>query len=672
MKKYLLLLLILLIPTNVFAGVCEPNKVIIESVTLENKTDGVIEKEEAHIDGKNININLSMKEVGDTANYIISVKNESEEDYVLDETSFNKSTEYIKYTINTDNNVIPGGSKKEVHLKVEYTKEVPMEALTEGRYVDNNITNINVASNPKEAEPTSTPVPSITPTPINNNPVEVPNTFASTNTYIIVIIVILLAVGIYYYRKNKYVTLTTLLIGIILIVSSRSSFALCTTNIVVESNVEIEKSYAMFLSGREVNTRMKNYVSVDSSYQTEDYTITNIERYTGIPDSRYLIDENKISTDESMYPIYMWRKDDKDNTTIYWYTEATNVYYNPNSNYFYYSLKQINTISNISDISSEYVTNMSNMFGATGYDSTVFTLDLGDKFDTSNVTNMSGMFSCAGYSSTVFTLDLGDKFDTSKVTDMSNMFFSTGHKSTVFTLDLGDKFDTSKVTDMYYMFDSTGYRSTVFTLDLGDKFDTSNVTDMSYMFANAGYTNPSFVLDLGDKFDTSNVTDMSSMFNHTGYSSTIFTLDLGDKFDTSNVTNMAYMFSSTGYNNPNFTLNLGNNFDTSNVTSMRCMFSTVGYSNTNFVLDLGDKFDTSKVTDMWYMFNGFQGTTIYATTSFVTTSVINSTDMFNNCTNLVGYEGTTYNSSNPKDKTYAHLDEGPSNPGYFTGLHYKV
>ena len=41
--------------------------------------------------------------------------------------------------------------------------------------------------------------------------------------------------------------------------------------------------------------------------------------------------------------------------------------------------------------------------------------------------------------------------------------------------------------------------------------------------------------------------------------------------------------------------------------------------------------------------------------------------MFNYCTSLVGGQGTTYNDSNPKDKTYAHIDGGTSNPGYFTG-----
>ena len=39
--------------------------------------------------------------------------------------------------------------------------------------------------------------------------------------------------------------------------------------------------------------------------------------------------------------------------------------------------------------------------------------------------------------------------------------------------------------------------------------------------------------------------------------------------------------------------------------------------------------------------------------------------MFNFATNLVGGAGTVYDSSKT-DKTYAHIDGGTSNPGYFT------
>lgn len=57
--------------------------------------------------------------------------------------------------------------------------------------------------------------------------------------------------------------------------------------------------------------------------------------------------------------------------------------------------------------------------------------------------------------------------------------------------------------------------------------------------------------------------------------------------------------------------------------------------------------------------------TIYTSNKFITNSVTMSTVMFKEATNLVGGSGTKYNSSYA-DKTYAHIDGGTSNPGYFT------
>lgn len=82
-------------------------------------------------------------------------------------------------------------------------------------------------------------------------------------------------------------------------------------------------------------------------------------------------------------------------------------------------------------------------------------------------------------------------------------------------------------------------------------------------------------------------------------------------------------------------------------------------------LDLSS-FNTVNVTTMAEMFNNCKAlTTITVSNSFVTTKVTNSTDMFNSCTSLKGSSGTTYNSSKV-DKTYAHIDGGTSNPGYFS------
>ena len=42
-----------------------------------------------------------------------------------------------------------------------------------------------------------------------------------------------------------------------------------------------------------------------------------------------------------------------------------------------------------------------------------------------------------------------------------------------------------------------------------------------------------------------------------------------------------------------------------------------------------------------------------------------SENMFSGCSSLVGGAGTTYDE-NHTDVEYAHIDEGPSNPGYLT------
>ena len=279
-------------------------------------------------------------------------------------------------------------------------------------------------------------------------------------------------------------------------------------------------------------------------------------------------------------------------------------------------------------INNKPIVSMSYMFGG----SKATTLDVSN-FDTSKVTYMNGMFS----NSQATTLDVSN-FDTSNVTDMSNMF--DGSKAT--TLDLSN-FDTSNVTDMSSMFHS----SQVTTLDVSN-FNTSNVTDMDSMF----YYSQATTLDLSN-FDTSKVTNMKYMFQ----SSQATTLDVSS-FDTSKVTNMTNMFLGSQAT----TLDVSN-FDTSNVTNMISMFS---YSKAT-TLDVSN-FDTSKVTNMSYMFYDFTNLkTIYVSNKFNTDKVTDSTNMFSGCTNLVGGAGTKYNSSYV-DKTYARIDGGTSNPGYFTNI----
>ncbi|MBR5726798.1 MAG: BspA family leucine-rich repeat surface protein, partial [Muribaculaceae bacterium] len=129
--------------------------------------------------------------------------------------------------------------------------------------------------------------------------------------------------------------------------------------------------------------------------------------------------------------------------------------------------------------------------------------------------------------------------------------------------------------------------------------------------------------------------------------------------NTSEVTNMSLMFQSCTQLT---SLDLSH-FNTSKVTDMGGMFSN---STSLRSLDLSS-FNTSKVTNMGWMFNKCSNLrTIYVGNGWTTAAVTSSTNMFSDCISLMGGEGTTYNASNPKDKTYAHIDGGTSNPGYFT------
>ena len=180
--------------------------------------------------------------------------------------------------------------------------------------------------------------------------------------------------------------------------------------------------------------------------------------------------------------------------------------------------------------------------------------------------------------------------------------------------------------------------------------DTSEVEYMDYMFENC--KNLSHV-DLSH-FCTLKAKSMYQMFyNCTRLSS----LDLSN-FNTSRVTDMTSMFY--GCNNLK-DLDLSS-FNTSKVTDMLCMFEECRNLKT---LDLSG-FSTARVQTMGYMFADCDSLeTIYVSSDWSTSTVAFSSNMFNNCTNLVGGAGTTYDA-NHIDAAYAHIDGGTDNPGYLT------
>ena len=320
------------------------------------------------------------------------------------------------------------------------------------------------------------------------------------------------------------------------------------------------------------------------------------------------------------------------------------------------------TIEGIEYLNTSEVTSMSYMFACPN----LLTLDV-SHFDTRKVKYMQDLF---GGCNKLETIDLSN-FDTSNVVDMTMMFRAC---NALKTLDLSN-FNTSKVTNLTWMFLEC-YALT--TIDFTN-FNTSNVITMNNMFQSCSSLTS---LDLTG-FNTEKVTEMEGVFYDC---SSLKTLDVSH-FNTSNVTKMSMMFCGcSGLTNLDVS-----HFNTSKVTSMRSMFGRcsgltsldlrnfstenvtemsglVGQCTNLETLDLSS-FNTANVTSIDYMFYDCSNlNTIYASDKW---SISNVTyefgmDVFVNCTKLVGGKGTTYKDGY-SDFTFAHIDGGSSNPGYFTG-----
>ena len=226
-------------------------------------------------------------------------------------------------------------------------------------------------------------------------------------------------------------------------------------------------------------------------------------------------------------------------------------------------------------------------------------------------------------------------------------------------------------------YDGDGYF--VLPQDIGKNDVTEIIADTGYIipadstYLFSGYLNVKSI-DIS-KADISNVNTMRGWFCD---DKSLETLNLGTSWDTSNVTDMSYMFcgceklTTLNDNVKCFT-------STSNVQEMAEMFENCKAVT---VLDLS-KFDisniknnnTSKNTEYWKMDMMFAGCSnlekIIVNSQWHINDNIDATNMFLDDLNLVGGNGTKYNSSNDH-RTYARIDLGGYNisepAGYLTDV----
>ena len=347
------------------------------------------------------------------------------------------------------------------------------------------------------------------------------------------------------------------------------------------------------------------------------------------------------------------------------------------------SQNNLASIKGLEYLNTEEVTDMNSMF----YDCTSLeSLDLSG-FNTAKVTDMMYMFSSCANLKTIY---VSDKFDTAKVVDSDNMF--TDCASLVGAKGFnGDNTDVSMAnyTDGYFTYKGkmwAEYDSTTGTLtfksgdDLPENSDAVTVYQLKEDGSNPAWhanTYTTVVFDPSfskarpttcsdwfsqqdelasikglENLNTEDVTDMGYMFFGCA---ALKSLDVST-FNTEKVTSMTHMFEAC-YALENLDLS---SFNTANVTTMDYMFYNCTALQT---LDLSS-FDTKKSLVMSNLFNGCTAlTTIYASDKFELDETASTTDMFTNCTSLVGAA------------KYSDSSTGGSMANYKTGYfktYYKV
>ena len=219
MKKllYTILLFIFLLPIVVNAAECDTSKVYIDSITIDDNNK-VEEIDAASAKDKKVNLNLRMATKDDEILYKLVLKNDSEDDYEINKNSIVLNSDYIEYTLESDNNnIVKAKSSRTVYLRVKYKTEVDPSSYVNGVYQDNITMKVNLRSDD-------------TPAPSN------PNTGVS---YIIIsLILIISGITLIVFKKKKISSLM-ILVGILLLPIGVK--ALCSCEILVDSKVQIVK-----------------------------------------------------------------------------------------------------------------------------------------------------------------------------------------------------------------------------------------------------------------------------------------------------------------------------------------------------------------------------------------------------------------------------------------------
>ncbi|MBQ3307082.1 MAG: BspA family leucine-rich repeat surface protein [Bacilli bacterium] len=652
MKKlsYLFLLVILIIPTFVYAEEsCDNKDVFIKMIELKKTTGLTEELSDVTLEDSKINLDVKMYEVGDSIEYKVIIKNDSKEDYVVDDKSTNEDNT-IEYSLIPKDGTkkIKKGTEEEFTLKVIYKTEVAQEQFRSGKFDASSTVLLKV----EEAKLI----------PIDINP--------KTGSIFCFLILLMIGVSIIFLFKIKNKKLHIFFLSILMLLPV-SVLADCSYNIELNSNIIIGyvKPNPCTYDGELVQ---------GAEYVNGQYTYRYMQEY-GYNNSTSLYEWQNIENDG--WAVRLSDTSSTDPVTSRLCTSINDKPIVSMQDMFYYS--KTTSI----DTSSFDTSNVINMKEAFAGCSNLEMIDV-TNFDTGNVKNMTSMFGgCSSLTElNLSSFDLRGASSFSAISgnifggtsslkklnlsnmklpaDMSHAIFRSGlmSSSPIEEIDVTGWY-LSNTTNAYGLFaanGSNGLGGTGLKRIIGlDTWDTSHITNMSQMFQGLSSLT---TLDLSN-FNTSKVTNMDEMFKRCsdlielnlsgfdlrgnnsfsaiatgifGETSSLKKLNLSNMKLPADMANAIFRYGSA-YSSPIEEIDV-TGWDLSNTTDASGMFGingSNGLGGTGLKRIIGlDTWNTSHITNMNNMFVGLSSLESLDLSSFDTSNVTNMGSMFSDCSSL--------------------------------------
>ncbi len=586
---------------------CDSDDIVIQSILLENSSGHLEELREASVSNQKIDLGLKMDVVGDSAQYKIVVKNNSDEDYYFDERALNIDIDSVNYEISFDDNtsLIKAEEEKVVYLKVSYKEQMDATNFNNGLYDGTQVMKLDIMT--------------------LENPY--------TGRFLGLFMFTSLLIGFFVlYRDKKKTAYLLLLISFTIPFSVK---AVCRHSLEVNTNLVIDARNAIFLPGKEFNIKVKQLVGDDTStatygYDFKDEFITAFHYSDVEPIDSNKEDKNIVSSSESNYPIYVWF----DNGTLYWWSEDMTPSLNEDASLMLTYFTKLEDVTGVKNFDSSIATSLKGFF----FYSDIRTADDLVQWNTSNVESLMTFFK---YNDKLASVNGVKYWDVRKVQNMDEMFRGC------FSLEEIDlsHWETPSLTAIGNMFGMTRKSGvliksvTLKRIILSDKFNTSKVKYIAATFSGCyGIEDWSFLRFL----DTSSVTDMNLAFGYSSFNDTSYI----SHWDVSNVLYFQYLFMRCD----KLTSLAGlRNWNTENVKGMGLMF----YQNSFDSVEPIKNWNTSNVTDMSYLFYECKNLQSIDTLNWDTSNVTSMSYMFNGCTSLKDVYGiSSWNTSNVTDMSY--------------------